>query len=135
MKNITRSTTITRDIIAEDGTPDIIDVPAARILWFSRHEMTAEQEDDLRRIYGDILIEQHSATINRPEEIPGLMEYDVWAIVAPLPLQQQFLKMAGERPVIFCKSERILLPDGEKVQFKFAGWHRIKRIEVVTEAL
>lgn len=142
MKNISvpKSVIEVRQIIDGDGFADAEDVIGTRILWFSRHELTDDQRADLHRIYGEggknpLLIIQHSATINKPQEIPDLMSFDVWAIVAPLPLQQEFLKMAGERPVIFCKSKRIILPDGEKVQFIFDGWHQIERIEVVTKQL
>jgi hypothetical protein len=107
-----------------------------KVLWFSRHEMSADQSADLMRIFGsDIEVVQHSATINSPADIPDLMGYDVWAIVAPIGLQQQFKKMAGDRPVIFCKSKRVILEDGEKVQFVFDGWYAIKQIIVEEERL
>jgi hypothetical protein len=103
-----------------------------KVLWFSRHEMTKEQRKDLERIYGEISINQINKTINSAYELQEEIEqHDVIAIVAPINLQQQFLKLAGEKPVIACRSKRIV--DGENnVVFIFDGWYQIIKIDVVT---
>ena len=104
-----------------------------KVLWFSRHEMTKEQLTDLRRIYGTVEIIQINKTINSAYDLQKeIEEADVVAIVAPINLQQQFLKIAGKRPVISAKSMRVLLDDGEKVQFVFDGWYQIKNIVIET---
>ena len=108
--------------------------------------MTREQEAALfmgiaRHIKSDlqataVIISQISETINNVSEIEDIVEYDVYAIVAPIALQQQFLKIAGSRPVIMAKSDRIIAktPEGEdKISFVFNKWERIKKIEVVIE--
>lgn len=105
-----------------------------KVLWFSRHEMTEEQQQDLQRIYGDVEITQINKTINSAYELQEEIEqHDVIAIVAPINLQQQFLKIAGEKPVIACRSKRIVDPvDSTKVSFVFDGWYQIIKINVVT---
>ena len=107
-----------------------------KVLWFSRHEMTASQIMDLERIFGKVNIHQVSRTIQHAIELKReIHENDVIAIVAPLPLQQEFLELAGGKPVIFCKNKRILDGDGGKVRFIFDGWFKIKKIDVVIESL
>ncbi len=107
------------------------------ILWFSRHPLSAEQLSDLVRIFGPVAVKQINRTISAAKEIiEDIQAADVVAIVAPLPLQQEFLRLAGERPVIFCKNDRIVDPaDNTKVAFAHAGWFRIKEIKVVFEPL
>ena len=107
------------------------------ILWFSRHEMTSEQINDLHRIYGEnIIVNQINKTIKSAYELADEIEAaDVIAIVAPINLQSQFLKLANGKPVISARSKRILLEDGEKVEFQFDGWYQIEKIEIVTKDL
>lgn len=66
-----------------------------KVLWFSRHTMTPDQE--------------------------------------------QFLKIAGNKPVLTAKSDRIIIPDengGEsKIEFRFRQWDRLLKVEVLTEPL
>ena len=105
-----------------------------RVLWFSRHTMTEEQS----RIFKGMEIVQIDRTINSAYELQEEIEMcDIIAIVAPINLQQQFLKIAGNKPVIIAESERMIErgEDGEesKVVFKFKCWKRLKKIEVVME--
>lgn len=105
-----------------------------KVLWFSRHEMTVEQKAAL----GNVEIVQINRTINSAFELQAeIAAADIVAIVAPINLQQQFLKLAGEKPVIMALSERILVPseDGgeDKVDFHFVKWERLRKIEVVKE--
>ena len=110
-----------------------------KVLWFSRHKMTQPQFDALKNKCGsDLEINQVDRTINSAYELTEEIESaDVVAIVAPLNLQAQFVKLAGDKPVITAVSERVLTPDpdgGEtKAEFVFLRWDRIRKIEVVTE--
>lgn len=107
-----------------------------KVLWFSRHEMTASQIMDLERIFGRVVVNQVSRTIQHATELKReIHENDVIAIVAPLPLQQEFLELAGDKPVIFCKNRRILDENGGKISFIFDGWYRIIKINVMVEPL
>lgn len=61
---------------------------------------------------------------------------DIVAIVAPINLQQQILEVAGDKPVIFAKNDRVRVnvPEGEEqFEFIFAGWERLVEVKVVTE--
>lgn len=105
-----------------------------KVLWFSRHEMTPEQKAAL----GDCEITQISKTINSAYELADeIAAADIIAIVAPINIQAQFLKLAGDKPVITAKSQRLLVhqDDGseDKVVFQFEKWERLVKIEVVTE--
>lgn len=108
-----------------------------KVLWFSRHEFSAEQLADLVRIFGNMEVNQVNKTITSASEIQSdIDEADVVAIVAPLPLQQQFLQLANGKPVIFCKNDRLVDPaDNSKVSFAHAGWFQIKEIKVVFDRL
>lgn len=111
-----------------------------KVLWFSRHEMSNEQLSDLERIFGQVEINQVNKTVQTAFELKEEIEAaDVVAIVAPINMQQQFLKLAGNRPVITATSERILKKqaDGseDKVVFQFKNWLKLIKIEVVTEVL
>ena len=116
-------------------------IATTKVLWFSRHKMSEEQLSDLRRIYGsNLVLNQISTTINSAYEIKAEIDSnDVIAIVAPINLQQQFLKLAGDKPVIMATSERIVIKqdDGseDNVIFKFKNWQRILRLEMVLETL
>lgn len=105
-----------------------------RILWFSRHEMTEEQLKAL----GEAEVKQIDKTIQHASELSAEIEAaDVIAVVAPIGLQAEFLKLAGNKPVIVAASERVFVKseDGteSKVEFKFLKWERIRKIEVVKE--
>ena len=117
-----------------------------KVLWFSRHTMTDIQNDAMfigiaRHFQNDlqettVIITQVSETINSISEIDDIGGYDVYAIVAPISLQQQFLRVAGDKPVIMAKSERLITKTAEgedKISFVFNKWEQIKKIEVVIE--
>lgn len=106
-----------------------------RVLWFSRHTMTDSQLAALGAVKEVI---QCDGTISSAWELEDeIKNCDIVAIVAPINLQAQFLKIAGDKPVITAISERVLTEDEEggesKVTFVFQKWERIKKIEVVTE--
>lgn len=108
------------------------------VLWFSRHSMTETQLESLKRKLGEIKVTQIDRTIKSAYELSDeIKAADVVAIVAPLNLQSQFLKLAGTKPVITAISDRVLVKseDGteSKVQFVFNHWERIMKIDVQTE--
>lgn len=105
-----------------------------KVLWFSRHEMTEDQKKAL----GDCEITQVSKSISSAYElVDEIKAADIIAIVAPLNLQAQFLKIAGEKPVITALNARVLVKQGdgeeEKAEFHFVKWERLVKVEVVTE--
>lgn len=105
-----------------------------KVLWFSRHAMTDEQKAAL----GNCEIMQIDRTIKSAYELQEEIEKaDVVAIVAPINLQEQFLKLAGDRPVIMAVNDRVLVPaeDGseQKVEFHFVKWERLLSIKIEKE--
>lgn len=105
-----------------------------KVLWFSRHDMTEEQKSAL----GDCEIVQVNKSIQSAYELADeIAECDIIAIVAPIQLQQQFLKLAASKPVIIAVNDRVLIPqpDGteDKVAFRFVKWERLVKIEVIKE--
>lgn len=107
-----------------------------KVLWFSRHEMTTDQYQALVNRLGDIELNQINKTISSAYELQDdIADCDVIGVVAPINLQSQFLKLAGDKPVITAKSRRVFPNDGTegKVNFVFEKWERIRKIEVVFE--
>ena len=109
-----------------------------KVLWFSRHNMTEEQKNALKNKLGSIEVNQVNKTVKSAFELKAEIDgADVIAIVAPINLQAQFLKLAGNKPVITAISDRIInkSEDGteDKVVFKFNRWEQLLKIEVVTE--
>lgn len=118
------------------------------ILWFSRHNMTDEQVDDLKRIFGsDIAI--HHVTANAAswkDVVEAGANDDVLAVVLPPALLADLTNPRNNnKPVIRAIANRVAT--GKQVvnpatgkledEFKFvhAGWERVLKIEVVTERL
>lgn len=117
-----------------------------RVLWFSRHDMTAEQAAlftncEVTKVNGspaNVHVDFTGSVDNGPEiELLALKHlvkgFDIIAIVAPIGMQQQFLQIAEHRPVIYAKTRREVLEDGQKVVFNFDGWEQLIKIEVVTQ--
>ncbi len=119
------------------------------VLWISRHQMTADQFDDLERIMGDsVQIEQWADTIRDSDALHDLLSdidhIDAFAVVLPPELLQETLKAAGNKPVIRAVSERVpsgrivTLPDGRKereFRFKHVCWEQILKAEFQTRRL
>ena len=101
-----------------------------KVLWFSRHEMTPEQ----RAALGDVEVTQINRTVDSAYELQeDINDSDIIAIVAPINLQQQFLKLAEGKPVIMAVNDRVLVPqpDGEdKVEFHFVKWEQLDEIVI-----
>ena len=108
-----------------------------KVLWFSRHCMTEYQLSALVAKLGEVEVVQIDKTIQNAFELSHeVEEADIIAIVAPINLQAQFLKLANGKPVIIAQSKRELVKsdDGEsKVNFIFDGWKQLKKIEVVMD--
>jgi hypothetical protein len=95
-----------------------------KVLWFSRHIMSDEQFQDLRRIYGEDLeitnVDGTAANVHVTFEgkingeaatVPALKElvkdFDVVAAVLPINLKQQLLPFLGEKPLVEALSSRV----------------------------
>ena len=118
------------------------------VLWFSRHNMTEDQIDDLKRIFGsDVTIHHVSANAASFKDVlEAGKDDDVLAVVLPPALLADLTNPRNNtKPVIRAIANRV--PTGKQVinpatgkledEFKFehAGWERVLKIEVVTERL
>ena len=92
-----------------------------KILFLSRHKMTAEQLHDLERIYGKITIDTLDSTISSAEELCTRCEgFDILAAVLPFHMYVEFFRVKPKNlKVIFARSRRI--PTGETVINKDSG--------------
>ncbi len=103
-----------------------------KVMWFSGRDMDEDQKNDLVRIYGKVEVNQINKTINSAQELSAeIEEADIIAIMAPLNLQQEFLKLAGNKPVIFSRFLRIINAETDEIEDVFAGWFRLEKIEVI----
>ena len=86
-----------------------------RILWVSRHKMTAEQLDSLKKNYGDIEIINADRTFTNAQEIIDFTEnIDVYAVVLPTEILVDLYKLLpADKDLIIPYSKRI--PTGKKV--------------------
>ena len=118
------------------------------VLWFSRHNMTEDQIDDLKRIFrSDVTIHHVSANAaSWKDVVEAGSNDDVLAVVLPPALLADITNPRNNtKPVIRAIANRV--PTGKQVinpatgkledEFKFehAGWERVLKIEVVTERL
>ena len=100
-----------------------------KVLWFSRHIMQFEQLKDLGT---EVSFCQINKTINSVLNIKdGLMEADIYAIVASLDLERQFLYYAiiNDKIVILAECDR----DRKTDQIHFNKWIRLNDIIIDTE--
>lgn len=130
----TSSETVNVTICYVQESEDFIMKKTKKVLWFSRHEMSAEQ----RAALGDVEIVQINKTIQSAQELKTEIEdCDIIAVVAPIGLQEQFLRLAGDKPVITAVDDRRIIKndDGseDKVDFHFVKWERLLEIKVVKE--
>lgn len=118
------------------------------ILWFSRHNMTDDQINDLKRIFGsDITINHVSANaVSWRDVVEAGANDDVLAVVLPPALLADLTNPRNnQKPVIRAIANRVatgnqvINPATGKLEdeFKFvhAGWEKVVKIEVVTERL
>ena len=119
-----------------------------KVLWLSRHALSKEQLDDLKRIYGeDVEITTFDQTVkNWSEVVEAGSDCDVLAVVLPPSILADLTNPRNNsKPVIRTKANRI--PTGKTVvnpasgkketeyMFQHAGWERVIKIEIVTESL
>lgn len=129
-----------------------------KVLWFSRHAMTAVQKQDLVRILGDIHVTQVNGTApnvhvpftaTTPEngetvadqllegEIPALKElvngFDEVAVVLPIGMIQQLLPFSNGRLLQAVAIRRTL--EGGQITFAHDKWQAITEVLIVTEDL
>lgn len=112
-----------------------------RVLWISRHQMTAEQRSDLERVMGEkVELRPWTATVEDLADLrPEVERADAVAAVLPVELLAELVQVAGDRPVLQTAAVRTptggfrTLPDGRREpEFAFAhgGWRQIVKLEL-----
>jgi len=115
---------------------------ATKIVRLTRHVMTAEQADELERIYPGAVIEQLDVTlptdpvlaVSRFDEIVATAAADVVEAVLPLPITQavlnhsRFAKEGGE----LIKS--VMLSDRQG-GFALSHYEKVLEVKIVSERL
>ena len=104
-----------------------------KIVWISRHPLTAENEDILRRAFGNYTVSQISETVDEEKLRQIVAEHGreaKYVVVLPPQLIAALLREGAE--VYRFLVEREVLPDGG-VRITPVGLERVLRIEVVTE--
>lgn len=119
-----------------------------KILWFSRHTMTQDQFNDLKRIYGEeIEVKQVSESASSYKDVLAAGEdCQVLAVVLPPAMLADLTNPRNNtKPVIRAIANRV--PTGNMVvnpatqkeeqefRFEHAGWEQVLKVEVVTKRL
>lgn len=123
------------------------DATVTKVLWFSRHNMTDDQINDLHRIYGEIEVTHISTSASSFKDVLEAGEdCEVLAVVLPPAMLADLTNpLNNKKPVIRAIANRV--PTGNRIinpatgreedEYKFVhdGWELVKKVEVVTERL
>ena len=112
-----------------------------RVLWISRHTMTAAQRADLERVMGGALeLTPWTYTVEDVRSLlPRIARVDAVAAVLPLEKLAGLIKLAGETPVLVARAGRVptgrtvVLPDGRRERefaFEHRGWRQILEVTI-----
>lgn len=114
-----------------------------KILWLSRHDMSAKQYEELETAFGEITVIQHRNEVKNADEILSIGEgCDVYAVILPPRILQELFQKSK-----FQKSNvRIIRPVmnrgiiettrcGPQVTLTHDYWERIVEMNIVTEKL
>ena len=121
-------------------------VQTTKVLWISRHLLSQDQRADLERaLCAPVQVVPWTDTVRDMEDLrPALDQADAVAAVLPMEKLAQLLRMAGPKPVLQARGERVstgrwrTAPGGGKEQefaFIHRGWQQILDIQVKTRAL
>ena len=114
---------------------NVKDIKSKKVLWFSRHLMSDAQVSDLVSLFGVIELHGINKTISSAREIADEIEAaDIVAVVMPLPLQMEVLKLAKDKPVLICRNHRVQKEDGT-FEFHHAGWTKLLKVEILSEEI
>lgn len=119
-----------------------------KVLWLSRHIMSAEQVADLKRIYGnDIVVKSADMTVSSWRDVVDAgADCDILAVVLPPAILADLTNPRNNsKPVIRAKANRVATgktiinpatgKEEAEYSFQHAGWEQVLKIEVVTKQL
>lgn len=117
-----------------------------KVLWISRHTLTDGQLEDLERaLRGPVRVLSWTGTVKDVGDLRPLVgQSDAVAAVLPMEKLAQILSIAGERPVLQAKGDRV--PTGRwavsaegtperEFAFVHRGWQQILDIQIRTRPL
>lgn len=109
-----------------------------KILWLSRHDMSAKQYEELETAFGEITVIQHRNEVKNADEILSIGEgCDVYAVILPPRILQELFQKSNVmiiRPVM----NRSIIETtrcGPQVTLTHDYWERIVEMNIVTEKL
>ncbi len=123
-------------------------VKPIRILWLSRHALTIEQLEALKRIYrADVIVKHVTESVTDWADVVRYGDdCDVLGVVLPQKILMDLVNPRNNtKPVI--RANSTFIPTGKKVvnkatgqlederKFTFLGWKRVKRFVIEEEDL
>ena len=106
------------------------------LIWVSRHKLTSENHEILRKAFGDYEVVQYAETVTDVSELVKFAnenDADAYVVVLPPHLIQQLMN-ADRRPIYRFVVNRIVDESGNAV-FTPIGLERIVEIRIVTERI
>ena len=106
------------------------------LVWVSRHKLTSENHEILKRAFGDYEVVQFSQTVTDVSELVKFAnenDADAYVVVLPPHLIQQLMN-ADRKPIYRFTVERIVDESGNAV-FTPIGLERIVETRIVTERI
>ena len=112
-----------------------------RVLWISRHTMTAAQRADLERVMGGAVeLTPWTDTVEDVRSLlPLIARVDAVAAVLPLEKLAGLIELAGETPVLVARAGRVstgrtvVLLDGRRERefaFEHRDWRQILEVTI-----
>ena len=118
-----------------------------KILWVSRHELSASQMEDLKRIYGEIEVKKFDQTVKSWRDVVEVgSDCEVFAVVLPPALLADLVNPRNNsKPVIRSRMQRIATgntvvnpatgKEEQEMLFQHEAWEQVLKIDIVTKDL
>ena len=108
-----------------------------KVLWFSRHDLTEEQLDGLRKVAlqefeeeGPVVVEKFDKTVSSAGEIADrVKDHRIVAAVLPVELLAELFSLLGPSGPVIALPRNKRERDGEAFVFRHAGWEIVDHVE------
>lgn len=102
------------------------------VIWFSRHELTEEQVNGLKKILKTEKVKVKVKTVNKTiqsaEEIKSEISDEVLvAVVLPVNLLSELKRILPESIIIAIPRNKRVKDESEKFKFVYDGWEIVKK--------